>query len=171
MKGLAVALLLLLSACHSTGAFRYGDDVGIAVEKAGHPCLYISNVSPGQRVRFVTASAPQTSGEAEIVGRPDGTCQDSGQGYSLKVIRGALSRGAPAFVIANFNGPLTSTDAGITADLEGDGQSESFRTCTSSEGVHLTIWKGAPLKGLRRWHSYYYLGYDVTPDCTNSDTN
>ncbi len=43
------------------------------------------------------------------------------------------------------------------------------RSCASSEGVHLTLWAGEPLKSQRLWHQYYYLGYDVEPTCQPAD--
>lgn len=43
------------------------------------------------------------------------------------------------------------------------------RSCTSREGLHLTVWAGAPLKTQRLWHTYYYLGYDVEPSCEDGD--
>jgi hypothetical protein len=43
------------------------------------------------------------------------------------------------------------------------------RGCTSSEGLHLSLWSGEPLKGTRLWHMYYYLGYDVEPTCRPAD--
>jgi hypothetical protein len=159
--------------------FSYPANLGLAVEKAGHNCLYIPNsrLVPGQRVQFVTSAAPQTAGEVEIVGKAGDTCKDPGQNqagmssYSFKVIRGSLQMGAPAFAIANSNRPVRATEEGLAADLEGDGQLEYFRACTSTEGLHLTIWKGKPLAGARKWHNYYYLGYDVTPDCTEKETS
>jgi len=45
-----------------------------------------------------------------------------------------------------------------------------FRTCASAEGIHATAWSGVPLSSPRRWHAYYYLGYDVDPDCKPADT-
>jgi len=39
------------------------------------------------------------------------------------------------------------------------------RSCTSHEGLHLTVWSGTPLESRRLWHEYYYLGYDVEPSC------
>ena len=44
-----------------------------------------------------------------------------------------------------------------------------FRTCASAEGIHATAWSGVPLSSPRRWHAYYYLGYDVDPDCAPVD--
>lgn len=46
---------------------------------------------------------------------------------------------------------------------------EQFRICTSHEGLHLTVWTGRALLGIRRWHQYYSLGYDVSPSCTGKD--
>jgi hypothetical protein len=43
------------------------------------------------------------------------------------------------------------------------------RACTSGEGVHLSIWAGAPLTSTRLWRRYYYLGYDVVPSCDELD--
>jgi len=81
-----------------------------------------------------------------------------------------MHRSVPAFAVANFHGPFRETAHGITADLDRNGAIESFRSCTSGEGVHLTIWADQPLEGLRKWHDYYYLGYDVDADCTASET-
>jgi hypothetical protein len=57
----------------------------------------------------------------------------------------------------------------VQVDLDGDGRREFFRDCTSNEGIHLTVWSGKPLSGKRRWHFYYYLGYDVVPSCKRKD--
>ena len=54
-------------------------------------------------------------------------------------------------------------------DLDGDGRLEQFRICTSNEGLHFTVWTGAPLHGVRRWHQYYSLGYDTVPSCSPKD--
>lgn len=57
----------------------------------------------------------------------------------------------------------------VIGDINKDGTLESFRDCTSMEGVHLTIWSGEPLKGTRLWHAYFYLGYDAEPSCLEED--
>ncbi len=57
----------------------------------------------------------------------------------------------------------------VVADLDRDGVRETFRDCTSHEGMHLTIWSGQPLKGSRRWHAYFYLGYETEPSCVERD--
>jgi len=57
----------------------------------------------------------------------------------------------------------------VTTDLDEDNKDEYFRECTSSEGLHLTVWKGKPLIGRRIWHSYYHFNYDTEPTCKKKD--
>ena len=173
--------VLLLAACqktHTPPAFDYTSDLGVAVDKVDGVCLDIPNgaLSAGQRIQFVTSSTPQTTGELEIAVKVDQACTPIDQNkrelhhYRFKVVRGSLEKGAPAFAIANFGGTLIAARDGVTGDLDRDGQPESFRSCTSLEGLHLTVWTGKPLEGRRRWHYYYYLGYDVEANCTDADT-
>jgi len=173
-----LACFLVGRTAQAATPFDYSANIGMALQKEAAACLYIGNdrFTANQQLRFVNILAPHSDGEVEIVSKADEQCKDANQEqpgmtrYSLKVIRGTLRKGAPAFAIANFDRPFRRMKNGIAADLDGDGRQEIFRTCTSSEGVHLTIWKGAALKGKRRWHGYDYLGYDVTANCTASET-
>ncbi len=83
----------------------------------------------------------------------------------LRVLGGVLdSMRLSIAIVAPAREPAVH-DGIATADLDGDGVPERFRACASSEGVHLTIGSGARL----RWHRYFYLGYDVEPDCSDAD--
>jgi hypothetical protein len=73
------------------------------------------------------------------------------------------------FAIEGGNGILSASPAGIRGDIDGDGTEEWLRVCTSGEGLHLTIWSDLPLAGRRRWHRYFYLGYDVAASCVAAD--
>ena len=53
-------------------------------------------------------------------------------------------------------------------DLDRDGVPEHFQSCASQEGLHPALWSGEPFKGPSRWTRYYYLGYDVEPNCPAS---
>ena len=90
--------------------------------------------------------------------------------YSLKVIRGKLEPGDVGIAIVNAKTDFRVASGLANADLNGDGSKEYFRSCTSREGLHLTVWSGRGLRGGRRWHRYYYLGYDVEPSCTSRET-
>jgi hypothetical protein len=46
----------------------------------------------------------------------------------------------------------------------------SPRSCTSAEGLHLTAWRGQPLRSARVFHTHHYVGYDMQPSCTDSET-
>lgn len=175
-----LTLLALLLACQmrELRPFTYRTDIGIALNTAGGPCVDMPNRSldTGQRIRLVTTSLPQATSEAEVIRRIDQPCAPATQSepgvahYRIRVLRDSLETGAPAFAIANFNGAFTVSADGVTADLEGDGSPELFRACTSTEGVHLTVWTGTPPQGTRRWHRYFYLGYDVDPTCSEAET-
>ena len=175
--GVTPWLVLLLGACHKP-PFDYAAGIGVAVALPERSCLDIRNgaLSAGQRLHFVTASSPQTEGELEISGRVDQACTAADQNspglyhYGFKVVRGSLERADPAIALANIRGTLSASGPRITGDVDGDGQPESFRYCTSPEGLHLTVWSGKPLESRRRWHYYYYLGYDAEPDCKEGDT-
>ena len=56
-----------------------------------------------------------------------------------------------------------------TAELTGGPPAEYFRECTSSEGIHMTVWTGKPLLGKRIWYRYFYLHYDTVPNCKKRD--
>jgi hypothetical protein len=163
-------------------AFDYRNSVGIAVARPDRSCLDMrATLAAGQRIPFVSSTTPQTIGELEITRKSDKSCAKKDKNrpdlnkpglthYEFKVIRGSLEKSVPAFALANFRGTLTVTTNGVTGDLDGNGETEFLRSCTSSEGVHLTIWTGKPLEGNRRWHAYYYLGYDVDLNCTAAET-
>jgi hypothetical protein len=80
-------------------------------------------------------------------------------------LKGRVEAPAIAIAIARSEQSFVVKNGIASADLDGDGRAEYFRECTSSEGIHLTVWTGRLLNGQRRWHYYYYLGYDVEPSC------
>lgn len=175
-------LLIAFKKPQARPAFDYKNNVGIAVAKQDRTCLDIRNttLAAGQRIQFVSSSIPQTIGELEITRESGEACAADNdpalntpgiRHYEFAVTRGSLEKSVPAFALANFRGTLAVTSSGVTGDLEGNGRTEFFRSCTSSEGVHLTVWAGKPIEGKRRWHAYYYLGYDVEPNCTAAETN
>lgn len=62
-------------------------------------------------------------------------------------------------------------DSLAVADLDQNGELEFFGFCTSVEGLHLTVWTGRVSNGIRRWHKYHPLFYDVEPSCTEAETS
>lgn len=144
-------------------------------------CFAIPNstLAVGNRITLVAPNKRQATGTAVISRKLASSCSPNpatSEGlffYTLRVTTGhhrffGNSPSAPYVGIVGSFRSVTRKGK-VSIDADGDGQRESFRTCTSSEGIHLTVWTGVPLKGKRRWHSYYYLGYDTVPTCKEGD--
>jgi hypothetical protein len=170
-------LLLLLSGPAAKAEFRFTSQVGIAVAKSGKVCLAIHrrNFAVGSRVTLVLLQAPQSISEAEVLRPADSACPSPDESdrdlrrYEIRMLKGSLEPSAIAIAVFASSRPFVKHGDSVSADVDGDGVAESFRSCASSEGLHLTVWSGKPLEGKLRWHQYYYLGYDVESDCTAKD--
>lgn len=70
-----------------------------------------------------------------------------------------------------FPGRVAARRAGRRVQLNLDARHPraQVRICSSSEGLHVTVWSGTPLRSARLWHQYWYLGYDVESDCQPAD--
>ena len=65
--------------------------------------------------------------------------------------------------------PMRRAGRRVQLKLNAGHQNAQVRICSSSEGLHATVWSGTPLRSARLWHQYWYLGYDVEPDCQPAD--
>jgi hypothetical protein len=183
IQPLASLLLLLLLLCHSSMAtdetgFRFDSRLGVAIQKSGTTCLHIHNsgLAVGSPLTLVLLGTPQSIVKAEIVGPASDDCptidksDNNLKHYRIRLFEKNLSPSTPAIAISGFSGPFKARGKYVRADIDGDGRPEFFRFCASSEGIHMTVWSGKPLRGKRRWHQYYYLGYDIEPNCSPEDT-
>ena len=94
----------------------------------------------------------------------------SGPYYLLAPENGSELPPRPGLGVAVPGRPAVRVVGGEIRLRLSDGIQEArIRSCTSSEGVHLTVWSGVPLRTRRLWHAYWYLGYDVEPDCRPAD--
>ena len=90
--------------------------------------------------------------------------------YKLAIVGDAeLRPGTTGFGLAGIDDGCKASESIVSCNLEPGGPLHFFRICASREGLHFSIWSGEPLEGARRWRAYYYLGYDVEPDCTERD--
>ena len=143
---------------------------------AGTPLnvVLFENQEPRTLVHAGVAGAPETDlpiTPSHVFGRTDVPVR-----YELRIA------GGDPLAAGDVGNPLAAGDVGIgvigepslcriddgrvRCDLEDDGTPGYFRFCTSNEGIHLTVWSGAPPEGVRRWHAYYFLAYDVEPSCS-----
>jgi hypothetical protein len=160
-----VSLVTLLGSSCRTEPWSYEERIGVVASKGGKTCLEIRNSAVPQNAELqLVSTAPLQIVAKASVGARDTGCGDGGElrGYSVpQPMTGAM----PVIGLINYRGAMRREGDLISADLDGDGASEYFRSCASQEGIHFTVWTGKPLTGKLRWHRYYYLGYDIEPDC------
>jgi hypothetical protein len=176
-----LSLFLATTPLSAQSRFDFGRDVGILTrDAASRPCIALSGagLAPGARLTLILPASSRgtdsTVMAAALITAPaDSTCDALDRKASAWRIRpvGDTSGFAPLGIALLDRGiSWRRTGRDLAADLDGDGIPEYFRACASLEGIHLTIWSGAPLTGRRRWHHYRYLGYDLEPDCTAGET-
>ena len=148
--------------------------IGLAAGDSEH-CLAMpgARLPTGSAITLVTPNEPQEVHRA-VVTRAVANCEvmtpHDMPGPYYRLAPEAGSARLPGLSIAVLGRPSALVVAGaVRLDL-GNGRLETrVRSCTSSEGVHLTLWSGVPLKSTRLWHAYWYLGMDVEPDCKPGD--
>lgn len=175
-------MIFLCGLCISVSAqrFDFTSRVGVVdVNEDGKRCLIIPNpgLMNGTSISLIVLSNRQSVEKTIIKEKLGVSCSrnpDTGNAsfYLLQSLQSRSfkikERQAAAIAIVS-SGPIQIQNGRATVDLDNDGHREFFRECTSNEGVHLTVWSGKPLQGRRRWHFYYYLGYDVMPSCKRKD--
>jgi hypothetical protein len=155
--------------------FQWDDHAGIVVSEAGRFCFSarVQTLAPNTSVSVVN---PESEQKWDALVALDGMCfapdaRTSGlHGYQLRFTKSQPPMPFYGIGLIGVTPHFRPSDSLSTDDLDGDDRDEVFRTCTSSEGVHFTIWSGSPFDGVRRWHGYYPLGYDVSPTCRPADT-
>jgi hypothetical protein len=158
--------------------FDYGRRLGLAfpVERDS-VCLSIHapGLQPGTRLLLVDILDSAAVVPATLQAARSASCPREVPGlgdvlYSVTTqgpVR--LPPGSVLVAVVASGLPLVAGADGVAGDIDGDGVLEYFRQCTSNEGLHFTVWSGAPLRGDRRWHRYFFLGYDVEPSCTEPE--
>ena len=148
----------------------------VTLDSVGRPCLALSehDLAPGVELAVFAAPESLPPRGARVDGAHPTGCGAPGgsiatERHYLLSVHGALEPGGVYFGVAVPPSRFRAGHQGPEVDLDGDGTAERFRICTSMEGLHLTVWSGAPLTGRRRWHQYHYLGYDVEPSCEDAD--
>lgn len=182
MKILAATLLISLTAVidaeAGTGRFNFYSQVGVVDARSNDElCLTIpnGNIVEGSRVQIISPYKPQSAAVAIVLRKLSSSCSrnpDTGPGdsfYSLRLEKGRVAPESVGIAVINVQNSVLTARGVASVDLNGDGRKEYFRVCTSQEGLHLTVWSGRPLRGARKWHWYYYLGYDVEPSCTKRE--
>jgi hypothetical protein len=168
--------------CVGAERFNFSSQVGIVDnDRQGRLCLAILNsrLTAGTEITFVLPHKPQSVAGAVISRKSANSCsrsaitENNASFYWLELVRKqSVDLSTPmsaAIAVVRPARPILVKRGTASGDIDGDGRAEFFRTCTYSEEVFLTVWSGKPLVGKRRWHAYYYLGYDAVPTCRKKD--
>lgn len=181
MKHSTIAWLLLLTVLPATVTAQRSavrGAVGVATGDAdGGMCLAIEDaeLSVGAQLMLLDVSQRGRPVAARVSARRTAPCGRSivpndDSLYELTVSpHDTVQVGAIYFAVARFSPDVAVSGAEARLDIDGDGMPEVLRSCTSSEGLHLTSWSADGLAGERLWHRYVYLGYDVEPSCTDME--
>lgn len=183
VTALLMMLGCVLTAVAQTPSFDFKTNIGIAdLTAAKKVCLTVptQELAVGTKITLISGANRQYLGQATVESKVTEPCSEhtGGEGssfYLLTLAPGSSRFGSenagrlPSIALVTPPAGLRVVQGKVTGDLNGDGKKEYFRQCTSREGIHFTTWTGRPLRGTRVWNSYYYLGYDVVPNCNEKD--
>jgi hypothetical protein len=143
------------------------------------PCMAIADatLAPGTPVTLVLLDEPQsvvaaqigertTSGEGcwpLLEGRRTVNTQNGATFY--RIVVPAKTRVRLAIGVLEPRAPVTVAAGAAEADLDADGQPETFTECSTTEGVRYGVWTGVPYRGVSRWSGYYFMDYDQAANC------
>ena len=174
-------ILGVLSSCShmvtNSRSFDYRTDVGW-IHGA---CLAIANdnLTPGEGITMIILGVKQSLLKGSIVGK----ATSGANCYALLDDRRSVNdNGKRSFYSVLFNGPAQTdiiaiglvhlahepyiSDGIVRGDLVGDGRQEVFTYCQATEGINFFVWSETVGSKLQRWTDYYYLGYEITSNCT-----
>ena len=168
------------AAARPTPAFNFERGVGL-VEGSHRDSLWLMisdpSLAPGDSLTLISDDPepdPQSPPAifsavvAERVARgpgPKAHPESTDVWYRLVAPVGALDCCILGYAVRTPRAAFRTVAGLAEADLDRDGTPEHFQSCTSLEGLNLTVWSGRPIEGRGRWMRYYYLGYDVEPTC------
>jgi hypothetical protein len=166
----------LLPACVSGRIVGNSSDLRASATRIGWlhgPCIALDHggVAPGTEVTVVALGGPQRVLSAHIGGHASSdACPALQEDRREANLAGGLSfyRIEPldeAMLAIGVVGALPVDASGAAPDLDGDGRSDTFGHCATAEGVRFFVRAGPESRGKPLWSGYYYLGYDLQPDC------
>lgn len=145
-------------------AANYTPRIGVAVNTGERICVAIRNASltPNSAITIVIPAIPQTFRQAEITGTSTSACPVTKEldttvsNYDIRLTQGTLPKLVPAIAVVGSPASFSIDNNMVRADLEQNGKRETFRSCSGSNGIYLSVWPGTPLSGAPLWRGYYY---------------
>ncbi|WP_152597816.1 hypothetical protein [Novilysobacter arseniciresistens] len=141
------------------------------------PCIALAddNVAPGSAVTVVTLDDPQRVAMARIEGRAEAAedCpaliedrREANLASGVSFYRVApLDEAALAIGVLQSPGAAAGSEAAL--DINRDGRRDTYGHCATAEGIRFFVRGDPDGNGRPLWTGYYYLGYDLQPDCSD----
>jgi len=153
----------------------YNSRVGIAIQLSTGVCLAIANtrLAPNTGLSLVTPTQPQAVAEGVIAGAGPacpGVVDPGMSNYTVRIQQGKVEDDLVLIALLDSSKISIADHGAILVDLGSGSGPSAFRSCTSAEGVYVSVWSGKPLESARLWRGYYHLDYDAEPSCTEKDT-
>ncbi len=179
MWRLGITILAAVSALHWSAVVQAAPHFGVVAidsDGTGYLAVRVQHLQRGTPILVVTWDDAMANAQRAIYGkvaRPlEGTCvplrgvlEDSIYRYEVCLQRDpALQWGLGIAVLAPKL-TVSEKDGSVTVRGARPGAPFTFRSCASTEGIHFTVWQGER----RVWHQYYYLGYDIEPNCPDDE--
>jgi hypothetical protein len=153
-------------------------DLGLfAANSQGNFCLLIKHgeLKPGREVTLIWVPVEGEPHKPEIhrgrilakLAAPCDGNNAQAEDSSYRLEAGKVDSGRIYIAVAAQPNNLRITGGELSARF--GNQELSFRSCTSTEGLHFSAWSGMRPKEQLVWQRYYYLGYDVEPTCVERD--
>lgn len=181
MNKLIVLISLIMQGCTSQ---LHSEPVAI-IKYAGwfyNDCLVIQapNLSAGTNITLVDGEDTDNTQNSKVLGpaktadecpalsddKKNVNTQGNKNFYLISKSKTVKEEGSFIYgiaVVISNNKTLASISEAL--DLDNDGIQDSFSSCASSEGINFDIWSTTPYKSKNIWNGYYYLGYDIEPNC------
>jgi hypothetical protein len=145
----------------------YTPRIGIGVSTNSRTCIAIrnGNLANGTVITLISPMAPVTFTQATVSGVAQQACPVT-QNVDTTVSNYNVTPQIPVQkltpLLAVLGTPVLTVNGNNLA------QTETFRACSADDGIHLTVWNGAPLNGRLLWHGYYYESTNpgIGPSCT-----
>lgn len=158
----------------------YAPRLGVVVRTGSRTCLAIHNsgLAPDTPVTLVSTALPQSFSSATIGAPSKDPCPISQNvdstvsNYELKGANDQIPKLAPLIAVLGSSATFTTANNNVQADLDQNGKTESFRSCSGNDGIYLTVWSGTPLTGGILWNAHYYEPNNpgMGPACTSAET-
>ncbi len=156
--------------------------IGIAVRTSSRTCVAIKNgaLSANSPLTLVIPVSPQSFVEAQTSGPSSNPCPITKEvapemsNYEISLPKSSnVPQLTPLLAVAGTAacGSFSLENADIQADLDQTHAKNTFRACGANDGIHLTVWHGAPITETRVWSGYYYEAGNpgILPACAPAE--